>query len=214
MVLDSRMLAPPEPVHAQTDARWGSACLAYNVQIDLTPAALEAIVRLQQNLDRELQVPLHLTPAESMHVSVYAIAPYHWESPDKEAYWRDRRTACTDALSRSTATIAHACLAFTALRVLPRAVILVASDPGGQVAATRAALRAVSAPDVPTPAYDLVHTTIARYAADRLLAPDAVQRAEAKPIRIASEVSAMRVVRERVYPSLVLDDVARFPLRA
>jgi hypothetical protein len=148
-----------------------------------------------------------------MHVSIYAIIPVHWEADDKAQVW-------TCVAPRMLATLRAACraqsepalLEFQALRVFPRAVVAIAEDHGGFVARVRARLREVADPRVPAPHYDLVHTTIARFAASGLLSDRQRERAERIAVSCRWPVRSLSIVRERVYPSLVADSLEHIPL--
>ena len=206
------LIAMTAAQHVVEERRWGASCLAYNLQIDASAEAVDALVQLQQQLVRACDVPMHLTPAPSLHVSVYAIVPFHWHAPDKEAYWRRLAPTCLSALRALCATTAPTALCFSELRVTPQAVIVTARDETGLLKALRERLRSLTDPAVPTPAYDLVHTTVARFAVSTELPDDMLRGMRALPVWFPLEVTGVHVVRERVYPSLVLDSIARLPL--
>jgi hypothetical protein len=199
-------------LRALEDTRWGTACLAYNVQIDLTDPVARALAAAQQQLLRILHVPLYLVPVSSLHVSVYALAPVHWDSPDKEAYFSSIAERSLGVLRQTCDRAPRFLLRFHQLRATPHAVIAVASDSTGRLASLREALRAVADPAVPTPRYDLVHTTIARFASSESVPSTSVREVEALPIDVSLEVRHIRIVRERTYPSLSIDEVARVGL--
>jgi hypothetical protein len=190
------------------DRRWGTPCLAYNVQLDPSPDAVRALTQIQPQVAALCPMPLHLIPAECLHVSVYAIAPFHWASPDKEAYWRKIAPSCLAELRDACGRRGPSTLCFTALRVTPHAVIATARDDAGLVGTLRGRLRGVADPEVPTPAYDLVHTTLARFAADGALDGETLGSITSLTVRVSFEVAAVRIVRECLYPSLVLEPVA------
>ena len=195
------------------ERRWATPCLSYNVQIDPSVDAVNALAALQAEVAASCAVSLHLVPVSTLHVSVYAIAPFHWETPDKEGYWQRVAPRCIDALRACCDARTPAPLRYTQLRVTPHAVIVTASDPSGIVEALRQQLRDLADPGVPTPRYDLVHTTLARFAESATLSASALRRIDTLPVSIEFEIEGVRIVRERVYPSLALDTIARFALR-
>lgn len=196
------------------DTRFATPCLSYNTQIDLHVDAVRALAALQTQVAARCDVRLHLLPASTLHVSVYAIAPFHWEAPDKEAYFQRVRPRCIAALRALCSERAPITLQYTQLRVTPHAIIVTAHDPSGLIEAMRQQLRDIADADVPTPRYDLVHTTLARFAERGMLSADVLHDLTALPVSTCFTADAVRIVRERIYPSLVLDTVARIDLRA
>jgi len=198
----------------EADERWGESCLAYNLQADLDEPAQCAIAAVQSSLAALLGAPLRQTPASTMHVSIFALVYVHWQSADKEAYWTSISQRALTLLREQCAELGSFRLRFTRMRVAERAVIALAEQPCATIEALREQLaRALAEPHAPRPRYDIVHTTLARFGASAELARATVARVEALPLDVELAVRTLRVMRERSYPSLAWDEVARFSLR-
>ena len=106
-------------------------------------------------------------------------------------------------------------LTFRHLRVCPRAIVVSAHPVPALLASLRARLRAALAgTSLPLRTYDLVHTTLGRFAAPGLLSARERHAIESIRLSLTYHVTGLRLVRERRYPSLVLDELARLPFGA
>jgi hypothetical protein len=77
-----------EIAEALADARWDQPCLAYNLQARIPRPILPVLRDLQGAVKKALAVPLHLVPAEALHISLFAIVPVSWPEQEKEPFWK------------------------------------------------------------------------------------------------------------------------------
>jgi hypothetical protein len=195
------------------DELWGKPCLAYNLQLEIEDGPSGALVDVQRALTRLLSVPLLLTPRETLHVSLFALVYVHWQAPDREAYWSRIAEPTGDLLTELCRTLPPVQLRFGGLRVTERAIFALASEPCATISTLRQQLaELLHTPDVPRPRHDIVHTTLARFAAPTTLDLEVVKAVQALPLDIYVTQGSARIVRELVYPSLLREEVQRFAL--
>jgi len=212
-----------QALSVQADEAWGQDCLGYAAQIDLCERpdfeAGEQVTRellaLHAKLSAlDLSLAWRPTPRPSAHVSVYTFIPGGWEHPDKHAVWADIAPRAASTLESACAGGAPFELTFRRVHVFPRAIVALAEAAPAFLTNLRACLRkALLGSLVPAPSYDVVHTTVARFAVSGVLSAPEVAAIESLSLSLSCRVTELRVVRERSYPSLVLDELARFPLR-
>ncbi len=196
------------------DDLWGLPCLAYHVQPSLTPDTQAALGQVQKALAERWPVPLHMASPEALHITVYALVPVK-DRFDKESYWREIGGPCHDLLEELCASHGPLELTFHRLKVTDAAIIAVARDETGLIAAIRQRI----ADTIPPPPgrqpmrYDLIHSTIARYRSSGPVPREAVESIESLPVSIPARVGRMKIVRETIFPCLVMDEIASVPLR-
>lgn len=185
------------------DQYWGQPLISYTVMQMLEPAARDACLKILQELsgiaggaDRLL-----IAPAETFHLSLYAIAPVRSDF-DKDAWWRIHGEQALTVFRRWCETQAATLLRFRELRVTATAVIAVA-EPDDAVWSLRRLLRAeVPQPPGGTPNYDMIHMTLARYAQPERLPADFAARVAALPLQLDVDLNAATLMRETAYPLL------------
>lgn len=67
--------------------------------------------------------------------------------------------------------------------------------------------------EIPGPVYSIVHCTLARFSQMATLDPRQRRLLESWPLRAIVRFDRVRLVRERVYPSLEVDLIAEYSLR-
>lgn len=202
----------PAALRVFADPRWGQPCLAYNVQIPVRGAAAQTFADVQTTLSRYLP-GLRPIPNESLHISLYGVIPVGWQSAAKETHWDQVSDQVSDTLERSSDAARAFSLTFDRVRVDPFAVIALAAEWPPVVDQLRQGLGAAArAAGVPGPSYSIVHCTLARFAHAADLSPALVAEVETTLMHAVVRVERFRLVRERVYPSLVLDVLAEYPL--
>jgi hypothetical protein len=104
-------------------------------------------------------------------------------------------------------------LRFSQLRVTERAIFALTPEPCATITRLRYELsELLRDPDVLRPRHDIVHTTLARFAAPAQLGPDDVRAIESLPNEFDVPLTSVRIVRELVYPSLMIEEMQRFTL--
>ncbi len=195
------------------DDLWGLPCLAYHVQPGLTLEARAALGELQQAAAECWPVPLHTAPPEALHITIYALVPIK-EQFDKDGYWGRIADPCRALLQDLCAGHGPLALEFFRLKVTDTAIIAVARDETGLIETIRRKIAEV----IPPPPgrqpmrYDLIHSTIARYPSSEPVPREVVDRVESLPVSISAPVGRMKIIRETIFPCLVMDEIASFPL--
>jgi 2'-5' RNA ligase len=195
------------------DDIWGQPCLAYHVQPHLSPDTQAAFERLQQAIAGRWPDPLHLCPKHGLHVTVYALITVK-ASFDKEAYWGRIAEPCRALLEQICAGHEAIELHFDRLRVTDVAIIATAREKTGLIEAIRNRIAEI----IPPPPgreplrYDLIHTTLARYRVSSDVPISLVDSVGDLPVSITAPVSRIKLIRETLFPCLVRDELAGFPL--
>lgn len=185
------------------DPYWSQPLVSYTVMQLLAPAARDACAELLQQISATAggAENLLIAPAETFHLSLYAIAPVRSDF-DKDAWWQIHGDQALAVFRRWCAAQPVALLHFRELRVTPTAVIAVA-EPHDAVWSLRRVLSAeVPQPPGGTPKYDMIHMTLARYARPEMLPADFAARVTALPLQLDVELNAVTLMRETAYPLL------------
>lgn len=185
------------------DPYWSRPLVSYTVMQMLTPAAREACGDVLRRIADIAGGADHLliAPAETFHLSLYAIAPVRSDF-DKDAWWQSHGDQALASFRRWCDRQPAALLKFRELRVTQTAVIAVA-EPHDAVWSLRRALHAeVPQPPGGTPNYDMIHMTLARYAQPERLPADFAARVAALPLQLDVELNAVTLMRETAYPLL------------
>lgn len=195
------------------DDLWGLPCLAYHVQPSLTLETRAALGRVQQALAERWPTPLHTAPPEALHITIYALVPVK-DQFDKDNYWRSIAEPCQALLEDLCAGHEALELTFSRLKVTDTAIIAVARDETGLVEAIRRTVAEIlpPPPDRQPMRYDFIHSTIARYRSSETVPQAAVERVESLAVEIPAPVERMKIVRETIFPCLVMDEIASIPL--
>jgi hypothetical protein len=192
------------------ETRWATPCEAYNVQLSLCDAS--ELPALQAELARCCPLPLHLVPRASFHVSVFSLIHFSWVHPDKRGLWRALEAGALAALTPLVARPPLA-LRFSRLRVTENALIALADDEANWIASVRSALAGVTAAHaIPTRRYDVVHTTLARFAQSGQLSRHACGALEALSVDVPYLIPTLQIVRETTYPTLAFELLRELPL--
>ncbi|MFN4309861.1 MAG: hypothetical protein ACK4FK_04640 [Ferrovibrio sp.] len=200
------------------DPFWQQPACSYGVAA-LAPADLQAALQplLAQIATIADPCGLRLVPPSHQHLSIYAVAPVRQDF-DKEAYWAANAAAVQATLRGWAAAQPPVTLRFAALRATPTAVIAVADDRSEAAEAVWSLRRRLAdilpPPPGGAPRYDLVHVTLARYAAPSALPPDFAARIAALPLDLRFLLQDVILLRETRYPALEFDTLAKLSLGA
>lgn len=197
------------------DQYWSQPLISYTIMQMLEADERETCLRLVRQVseiaggaDRLL-----IAPAETFHLSLYAIAPVRSDF-DKDAWWRLHGERALTVFRRWCATQPAALLRFRELRVAPTALIAVA-EPHDAVWSLRRLMRAeVPQPPGGTPNYDMIHMTLARYAQPEKLPEDFAARVTALPFDLDVRLRNVTLMRETAYPLLGGKPVETHALKA
>ena len=105
-------------------------------------------------------------------------------------------------------------LHFSRIKVTDTAIIAVAQETSGLIGAIRERI----ASTIPPPPgreplrYDLIHSTLARYRSSGPVPDAAVERVERLPLSIRAPVRGIKIVRETLFPCLIVDEIASVAL--
>jgi hypothetical protein len=185
------------------DQYWGQPLTSYTVMQMLEPVARDACLDVLRRVSAIAGAADHLliAPAETFHLSLYAIAPVRSDF-DKDAWWQIHGEQALAVFRRWCAAQPATLLHFRELRVTQTAVIAVAESHEA-VWSLRRLLRAeVPQPPGGTPNYDMIHMTLARYAQPEKLPADFAARVAALPLDLKVRLHDVALVRETAYPLL------------
>jgi hypothetical protein len=204
---------PPACLHPVPEDLWGQPALALHVQPHLEPAAQAALHALQGEVALRWPARLHRAPAAALHLTIYPLVPVRGTF-DRDAYWAAIAAPALELLRGLCAAAGPFRLRFERVQVAPAAIIAVARDGSGLIERIR---RAVAETLPPPPGlapmrYDLIHSTLARYAAPDPIPGAAIAALEALPVAVDAPVARLKIVRETVYPCLAMQELASFPL--
>lgn len=202
-----------DPLLPIVDTLYGQPCLAIHVQPHLDEEAQAGLRVLQQAAVAHCPGALHEAPPHALHVTIYPLIPTA-EGFDKDAYWGRIAELSIRLVDELCAGAKPLDLGFHRLKVTPVGVIAVAEDTSGLIGRIRRRiLEAVPPPPgLEHRHYDLVHTTLARFADARPVPADLVRRIEAEPVMLSVRVERLKIFRETIFPCLVGEELAGFPL--
>ncbi len=195
------------------DTLYEKPCLAVHVQPHLDRDAQAGLRVLQQAAVSHWPEAFHEAPPQAFHVTIYPLVPTT-EGFDKEAYWSRIAEPTLGLVEELCAGAMPLDLRFHRLKVTPVGVIAVAEDASGLVDRIR---RRILESVPPPPGlehrhYDLVHTTLARFADARPVPAEVVRRIEAEPVDFPVRVERLKIFRETIFPCIVGEELAGFPL--
>lgn len=148
---------------------------------------------LQSALSQRIPLALWFTPLARMHVSLQLLIPVREQRDDKEASWRGLHVDARREL-RECAKLPPFTLVFDELRVLERAIILVAREDDVVRTIRERFVALLARAHLPAPRHEIIHTTLARYRESGELVPPEVR---IDPIHV--RVHSLHLVRERSY---------------
>lgn len=195
-------------IELAADPLWRRPCLAYHVQARPDEALAGLIAAEQARLAAAFPIALHLIPAHALHCSVMTLIQPHGEAAGKEADWRRVRAAMgeDEDVARLVRAAGPVPVTLDRLRVARRAIIAWTPEQPPVFLELRARLAALLGRlGLPAPQYALTHVTIARYRQGGRVEGDAVAGIEASARPLGGTFPQLRLVRERIYPSLRLD---------
>ncbi|RDI59246.1 2'-5' RNA ligase family protein [Microvirga subterranea] len=195
------------------DTLFGKPCLAVHVQPHLEAQAQAGLRALQQAAVAHWAGAFHEAPPHAFHVTIYPLVPTT-EGFDKETYWSRIAEPSLRLVEELCAGAPPLDLRFHGLKVTPVGIIAVADDASGLIDRIR---RRILETVPPPPGlehrhYDLVHTTLARFAEARPMPEEVVRRIEAGPVDLPVRVARLKIFRETIFPCLVGEELAGFPL--
>lgn len=198
----------------KADPLWGQPCLAYNVQGTFSDQTLQNIDAIQARLQNIFPLPLRQCPPHALHISIYALIPVRAtaDPADKERLWQEIAADSVAELRRLGTGRHRIKLHFDDVRIMPSAVIAVADDASGFFETIRNHFRLALPEHVPVQRYDMIHTTLARYGRNGVVSSSTRKQISSTPFSFDAIVTQIKLTRERVYPSLVTDDIASIQL--
>lgn len=185
------------------DPHWARPLISYTVMNLLDDVSREQSVQTVRQVAAIAGSPDHLlvAPAETFHLSLYAIAPVRSDF-DKDAWWAIHGDLARSVFRRWCDTQVATTLRFRQLRATSTAIIAMA-EPDEAVWMLRRMMQAeVPQPPGGTPKYDMIHMTLARYARPEAFPADFAARVAALPLRIDAPLHQASLMRETAYPLL------------
>jgi hypothetical protein len=195
------------------DEMWGKPCLAYNIQAVLPQDALDAFGQLQRDFGAFGLPAINLCPRHSQHLSIHALVPVRLPIAGKEDYWAGISAVAFSDLDRLCRGRRGIALHFNEVRITSSAIIAVASAVHDLIGDIREHFSRWPAPSGwIRPTYDIAHVTLARFSAAAQVPTSLVREVSARPLSLDVTISRVRLVRERVYPCLEVDELSSYDL--
>ena len=191
---------------------WARPCRAYNVQIELDPAARVSLERLQQGLKRA-EPSLLVCPATTLHVSVAWLLAVHASYPTpKDSLWERRAHEWTAELRRIAAESEAFGITYEHVVATDSAVIALArpTEPVNRI--RRMIGERLNLPPETRNEADLVHTTLFRFGGSLSDPEQFLSMVEDGSANATSRVDELIVSKELVYPSLKTEVLEHLPL--
>ncbi len=194
----------------EADPLWLQPCLAYNLQIAVGPEPTQRLWKVVSDI-AESELALLVCPPRTYHLTVLNLLPVR--DPDLGA--KQRAWEASGALWQRLAEVEirqhpQYEIRLTSLVATRSALIAAAVDSSPTVELRRSLMDSLGLDLGPVP--ELTHVTLARYRG-ALSAPhlflDQVERAR---VDVPITVDRLRLVRERMYPSVGIDMIAELPL--
>lgn len=194
--------------HPTADEQWGKPSHAIHIQPHLSSEARNGLAKVQAVAAGEWPGALHCVPRDAIHVTIYPLVRVPGVF-DREAYWRAIETP-SRALLREAAAGARAFdLRFVRLKATREAIIAIAEDQSGLIAAIRRRIvETIPPPEGFEPIrYDLIHATLARFASSKPVPIAAVERLDALTVSASARVERLKLTRESRFPCLVAEEI-------
>jgi hypothetical protein len=201
--------------HPVADALWGKPCDATHIQPHLEPDAQAALAAVGEAAATLWPGALHVAPPHAIHVTIYPLVRVPGDF-DRAAYWRQIEEPSRAILHDLAEGAGAIDLRFHAVRAMPAGLVAVADDASGLIEAIR---RRVVETLPPPPGfepvrYDLIHTTLARFASAEPVSRAAVERVESISVSIRARVERLKLVRETLFPCLAAEEMGSVSLLA
>ena len=200
-------------LHPIADTLFGRACLAIHVQPHLTPDAQGALHDLQRIAAAQWPGAIHLAPAHALHVTIYPLVPTA-EGFDKGTYWASIADTTKALVTEICAGSQPFNLRFRALKVMPVGIVAVADNDTALIERLRRRI-VETLPPPPGLAhrhYDMIHTTLARFADDHCVEDHSVEAVETVPVDLSIRVERIKLFRETVFPCIAGEELASVSL--
>lgn len=194
----------------EADPLWLRPCLAYNLQIAVPSEPARRLWEAVGPL-AESEPALLTCPLATYHLSVLNLLPVR--DPDieaKERVWETNGTRWLELAEVEVKQHSRYEIRLTSLVATRSALIAAAVDSSPTVELRKSVMKCLGLELAAVP--ELTHVTLARYrgalsAPHRLL--DQIARTQ---FEVPITVDCLRLVRERVYPSIDIDLIAELPL--
>ena len=192
------------------DPLWMHPCLAYNLQLDVDECTRAALSEAAEPL-RASEPGLLVCPPSSYHISVAALLPVREPNTvSKQARWSLDGEKWREQAAQVAARHAPYAVNFRRI-VATRAAVLAVAEESSETFSLRNDLAVTMGfSDAPIP--QLTHVTLFRYRQPFLAPGLALAWMDLLRLDIGFRASQLRLVREDVYPSIVLDLLATMPL--
>lgn len=201
--------------HLRLDPLWNRPCLAYNLHARPDDGCRSRLSSVQDRLVRLGEEGLLRCPPESLHVSVGSFLFVREDYAEaKETLWARHASRWLQGLTDLLTRVQPFTLTYRQVVVTDAAVIALAECPK-EIEVIRQALttlRSASGLDGGQPT--IVHTTLFRFGVDLRDPPALLKATQSILLDACFRVREIVVTREVLYPSIITDDVARFPLHA
>ena len=190
----------------KADPYWAKPCLGYHVQARPNRATLSALADLQHTIAAASPVPLHLIPTAAMHVSVVTLISARADDRKKEAAWSKLSNSMVVELETMVREPLSISMTFRSLKFTSQAVIVSTDVQPAKFASLRSSFAALLDDlNLPASAYDQTHVTISRFAEDTQVQEHTIAAIEQSFVELSAEFDELLFVRERQYPSLLID---------
>lgn len=151
---------------------------------------------------------LHLTPPPTMHISVFSLVPVRWPDQGKTALWAKLKASALEEIASIRLPESFSC-DFQEVRVKETAIILSTPEQPAPIRRLRDRLNElIVGAGLATQTFDRTHVTLARPAEDQRLDASDVADLEQMVAKVDVRVTAVKLVRELVYPSLEIEVLA------
>jgi len=194
---------------------WNRPCLAYNLHARPDDGCRNRLSSVQDRLARLGEEGLLRCQPGSLHVSVGSFLFVREDYAEaKETLWVRHASRWLEGLTHLLTRVQPFTLTYRQVVVTDAAVIALAECPK-EIEVIRQALttvRSASGMDGSQPT--IVHTTLFRFAAALRDPPALLNATQSSLLDACFPVREIVVTREVLYPSIVTDDLDRFPLNA
>lgn len=192
----------------EADSLWGEVCLGYHIQARPDQTTIEALQLVQRQIAETTPVALHLVPPDSLHVSVVTLIAPQIELGAAESEWLRISKNLGRQLDELLCLAKPEPVLFPRLAFTPRALIVVTDSQPDVFSGLRLEYgKLFESIGLSARKYDQTHITIARFAEARSVDNSVLELIEREKIDLLGCFDAVRLVRERRYPSLEIDEL-------
>lgn len=194
----------------EADLLWLQACLAYNLQIAVAPEPAQRLCEVVSGIV-ESEPALLACPPATYHLSVLNLLPVRDPDMDaKQRAWEINGARWHELAEVEIRRHSQYEIRLTSLVATRSALIAVAVDSPPTVELRRSLTKSLGLDLGPVP--ELTHVTLARYRGAFSAPHQLLDQVEQVRFDVPITVDRLRLVRERVYPSVDLDLIAELPL--